>query len=292
MRIRLKKEKQMMLILKAKQNLSWKDLATKLKINQHYLSTELKNEKRLLSENLYFNLKSMVKEDFDKFIIQKLPNNWGRAKGGQNSYGSTIKITSPKKSEKLAEIIGAILGDGNITFYKKGKKIGVYQIKIAGNINLDRDYHIRHLKNIFTELFGIEGKEIKIPNKNERFLYLSSREIVEFFIKVGLNPGNKIKNQSTIPNWVFKNNKYLKNCIRGLIDTDGCIHKMSNKNPNLLRIAWLPESIRRLSGQETPWLFLLPPLYKQFLKIFLKILSIMEILLQQCRAPHILRRQL
>ena len=40
--------------------------------------------------------------------------NGGQVKGGKLSTGTTKKIIIPKKDEKLAELIGIILGDGNI----------------------------------------------------------------------------------------------------------------------------------------------------------------------------------
>ena len=81
-----------------------------------------------------------------------------------------------------------------------------------------------------------KAKERLIKGKNERFLDLYSKELVNFFINMGIKSGNKIVNQSTIPEWVFQKNKYLRTCLRGLIDTDGCVHRMSKKDPNLIRI--------------------------------------------------------
>ena len=63
-----------------------------------------------------------------------------------------------------------------------------------------------------------------------------SKELVELFFSFGINAGNKIVNQSTIPKWIFKNKMFLRACIRGLIDTDGCIHRMSKRDSQLLRI--------------------------------------------------------
>jgi hypothetical protein len=72
--------------------------------------------------------------------------------------------------------------------------------------------------------------------QNERFLDISSKELVEFFIRMGIKPGNKIVNQSTIPKWIYKRQVYMRACVRGLIDTDGSIARMSNKDYNFLRI--------------------------------------------------------
>ncbi len=236
MRIKLKEGKQKELILLSKNNFTWKELANQLKINYQYLSRDLKNERMFLSEESYKKLCKITKINYDEFVEKELDDNWGKSKGGKISRGSKIKLTKPIINEKLAEFIGAVLGDGNITYYKKGKKIGVYQIRIAGDLEKDKDYHLNHLKNICKEIFNLEAKEI--ISSHERFLNCSSKELVEFFIGMGLKSGNKIKNQTTIPSWIWEKDSYIKACLKGLIDTDGSIFKMSNKDPNLLRISF------------------------------------------------------
>lgn len=238
MRIKLQKGKQKELILLAKGSDSWNDLAEKTNCNSHYLSTDLKNENKLLSDESYNKLCDFANKNFDKFIVERYDDNWGRSKGGSKSKGSTKKIKIPEKNSKLAEFIGSVLGDGNINSYKKGKKVGVYQIKIAGDYSEDREYHQEYLKPLCEELFGLSIGENVVPKRNERFLVLSSKELVEFFTKLGLKPGNKIKNQTTIPPWIWENDEFIKACLRGLIDTDGSIFRMSKRDPNLIRISF------------------------------------------------------
>ena len=238
MRIRLLNKKQRELILLAKRNKSWKELSQIIKIPVNYLSNDLKIEKTLLSDQTYNKLCNIANINFDGYILEKLSDNWGRSKGGMSSSGSLKKINVPEKNEKLAEFIGAVLGDGNINYYKKGSKIGVYQVKIAGHYNLDKDYHMNYLKRLGLDLFNLEGKEIIMTNQHGRFIVFTSKKLVEFFIRQGLKPGNKIKNQTTIPKWIFSEDKYIVCCLRGLIDTDGSIFKMSNQDPNLLRISF------------------------------------------------------
>ena len=72
---------------------------------------------------------------------------------------------------------------------------------------------------------------------------------------MGINPGNKIVNQSTIPKWVYENREYMKACLRGLIDTDGSIHRMSKRDFNLLRISFTNHDNKLL--QDTRALFVI-----------------------------------
>lgn len=246
MKIRLKNGKQKRLILLAKNKANWKELAEILNISQAYLERDVKNEKVLISEKTYKLLCKLSRRNFDDFILEKLEDNWGKSKGGFNSNGSQIKLIKPSFDENLAEFVGAVLGDGNINAYTKGNKVGVYQIKIAGDLREDKEYH-SYLKKLGQALFNLNSKEILIPKQNERFLVFYSKELVEFFGSMGIKPGNKVINQSTIPLWIFAKESYLKSCIRALIDTDGSIHKMSNRDPHLLRIKFTNHDKRLLS---------------------------------------------
>jgi len=98
-------------------------------------------------------------------------------------------------------------------------------------------------------VFNLNAKELlRLKNKNnERFLDLYSKELVLFFISIGIKPRDKILNQSTIPNWIWRDDNFLRACLRGLIDTDGSIFRMSNKNPNLLRICFTNYNIKLLN---------------------------------------------
>ena len=239
MRIKLQKGKQKELIYLAKERLSWSELSKKIGVPQQYLSNDLRIEKILISEKIYNKLCKICGKNFNEFIIRRLDDNWGRAKGGINSNGTLINLKIPLKDERLAEFVGAVLGDGNVHLYKKGKKVRVYIIRISGDYKKDEDYHLDYLKNLCKKIFNLDTKENISLKYNGRCLNLYSKELVKFFIQMGINPGNKIKNQSTIPLWIFKKNSYLKACLRGLIDTDGSIFKMSNKDPCLIRISFI-----------------------------------------------------
>lgn len=248
MRIILKKGKQKKLILLAKKKLTWKQLAEILKISYTYLSGDLKNEKVLISEEVYKKLCDISKINFDEFIVKRLADNWGKSKGGLNSLGSTKQLPKIEFNECLAEFVGAVLGDGHVHSTKKDfkdRKVGVYHVRIAGDLNLDKEYH-HYLGELGERLFDLKFKITLIKKGNERFLNFYSKELVNFFISMGINPGNKIVNQSTIPKWIYRNKNFLKACLRGLIDTDGCIHRMSKKDPNLLRINFKNNNLQLL----------------------------------------------
>lgn len=230
MRIRLKKGKQRELILDAKKGKSWKELSILLGTSHLYLCNELGKEKRTLSEKVYKRLKRITGKNYDKFIIDKLDNNWGRSKGGINSIGNTKEFDPPKESEKLAEFFGIILGDGNIDTYSKGKKVRCYIVKIAGNLREDYEYHSNYVSKLIKELLKEKPKIRRILKQNELFSIVYGKKITDFLKSKGLNSGNKKENNQTIPKWICSNKKYLSACLRGLIDTDGSVHHISKRD--------------------------------------------------------------
>ena len=87
-------------------------------------------------------------------------------------------------------------------------------------------------------MFKIRLHERKSTTANCIYLYCGNKKLVEFFNSLGFVDGNKISNMLGIPNSIKKNKKFLQACIRGLIDTDGSIFRLSNKDPNLKRISF------------------------------------------------------
>ncbi|MBI4972274.1 MAG: LAGLIDADG family homing endonuclease [Candidatus Omnitrophica bacterium] len=53
-----------------------------------------------------------------------------------------------------------------------------------------------------------------------------------------MKAGDKISNKVTIPGWIIENEKYSKACIRGLIDTDGCVYELKPHWPGLIQISY------------------------------------------------------
>jgi len=135
-------------------------------------------------------------------------------------------ITS--KSGNLAEFVGLMLGDGNL--YSQ-VSTGNYQIRIAFNLKEEYEY-LFYVKNLALNLFNLSFYEKITKKENVVHLCKSSKKLLKFLISIGINKNKKI------PNWIFKNKKYLKCCVRGLIDTDGSVFRMSNKDYRLIRIGF------------------------------------------------------
>lgn len=138
-------------------------------------------------------------------------------------------ISYPKRSKELAEFVGIILGDGCVTSYKHPIKKNCYHgIRIAGNSITDRDYILNYVLPLTKKLFNVNPSIYEPKKERVMYLQLQSIRLIKFIKSIGLTPGNKLKNNQGIPDWIKQNPKYLKVCLRGLIDTDGCVYLCGN----------------------------------------------------------------
>jgi predicted DNA-binding antitoxin AbrB/MazE fold protein len=146
----------------------------------------------------------------------------GRSKGGRTTMeilreNGTIppikKFNHPRYSEKLAEFTGIMLGDGGIT---------PSQIQITLNSIADKEY-LSFVKKLCTYLFKSKPKVFKKKNCNANVIYYNGVDLIKFLEKIGLKIGNKVKLQVDVPKWIKQNSNYSIACLRGLMDTDGCI---------------------------------------------------------------------
>lgn len=246
-RIKLKKGKQKELIetVKNKSNLTWKSLSKKLNCGENYLLHELRNEKRTLAKENYEKLCKLGKINFDGFIIAELNGNWGQVKGGRSvkNRKNLFKEKNPKilcePSAQLAEAIGILIGDGSI--YTIPEK-SIYQVHVAGNLSDEKEYLLNYVKPLFEEVFNLKMNVKK--TKNALYVWKQSKDLVFTLKKYGLPIGNKKINNIKIPFWVMSNQIFLKNCLRGIFDTDGCIYP-KNKT-NLYPTIWISSAIPSL----------------------------------------------
>ncbi len=153
-----------------------------------------------------------------------------------NSSGNTKVIAIPKKSEKLAEFVGIVLGDGNIDAYKKGKKIRTYAVRIAGHAIDDYEYMKDYVAPLASSLFQVRSSIHFHRTNKGMYVSIYGKRIVEFFNKMGIKSGNKIRNKTKIPGWILKEKKYIRACLRGLYDTDGSIYELLPHWPGLYQL--------------------------------------------------------
>lgn len=128
-------------------------------------------------------------------------------------YASTDPLKKIRKCGELAEFIGIMLGDGNI--YRN-------RIKIA--FDKRNEKYLSYVERLFENLFGVKFKKTVYSETNQAYLYYYNKRLIEKLILLGLKRGHKIKKNIGIPGWIKENKNYVRRCIKGLIDTDGCIY--------------------------------------------------------------------
>ena len=132
-------------------------------------------------------------------------------------------ISIPPKNELLAEFTGIMIGDGGVS---------KTQITITLNNEDDIQYSF-FVKKLVEKLFGVKPSIFNKKGAKALDIVVSRVKLVAFCNSIGLKIGNKIKQGLDIPDWVIKNPKYSKACLRGLMDTDGCViihkYKVNNK---------------------------------------------------------------
>lgn len=151
----------------------------------------------------------------------------------------------------LAEFFGIMMGDGGIN--------NLWQITITLNAVADARY-ARRVSGLCKKLFGVSPSVRRRKESKTLVISLASTSVVDFLISQGLPRGDKIKNGIKVPDWILGKLLYQKACLRGLVDTDGClfIHKhrvlgnlykniglsFRNCSPNL--IFWVATTLEEL----------------------------------------------
>ncbi|MCX6790347.1 MAG: hypothetical protein NTV60_02345 [Candidatus Kaiserbacteria bacterium] len=134
------------------------------------------------------------------------------------SHRKEIRI--PKPSKELAEFFGIMLGDGGIN--------NLWQANITMNSIEDANY-VFFVKKLIQDLFNISPAIRKRKTRNAVVISVASIVLVNFLVEKGLPRGNKLKNGVHIPDWILEKRLYRKACVRGLMDTDGCLFVHSHK---------------------------------------------------------------
>lgn len=164
---------------------------------------------------------------------------WGRIKGGKENYkkhpdiykkgrkiGSRnipLKYNFNKNmslSKGLCEFVGAFIGDGFLSSYRKGN----YFIQFTGDKTLDYSYYNKTIIPIVKKLFGI-NPYVKLEKYNALRINFFSKNLFEMLIKRFDMPFGKKVYTVKIPNEILNcNNKnFIFRTIRGIFDTDGCV---------------------------------------------------------------------
>lgn len=244
-----KKTKQLFSRIKSKNHLSWQEIADSLKISKRTLF-DYRIGKYTIPDDLTIRIKSKFNVSIptpDKILNDNWLKSVAGIQGGRKTfelYGNigtkegcrkgaleaikthrrkksnffvAKKINIPRYSKRLAEFIGILLGDG---------AIAKRQIVITLNKFDDKDF-AEHVKGLIKNLFFVNPTESK--RESVLSIIISRTKLVQFLTKKWFKVGNKVRQQIDIPKWIKENDLYVKACIRGLLDTDGCFYVDKHK---------------------------------------------------------------
>ena len=129
----------------------------------------------------------------------------------------------PKRmSSDLAEEIGIHLGDGCLSFNRN-----YFSVKTNKK---ERDYMTNFIFPLYKKLFNLDLKLMVLESVVG--FEICSKGLFEFKNKILKIPhGNKV-NKIVVPKAILesKNKEIYTSFIRGLFDTDGCVHMVKSKN--------------------------------------------------------------
>jgi len=147
----------------------------------------------------------IIKSNLDINKLKELGNDY------VNEFKKREKFTKLelKPSSELAELIGIILGDGEI------RKDG--SIRVSFDPKKDKNFLYRR---VIPLIHNLVGNNISYDKSNRiGFWNISlTRYLKE---DCNLNLGSKFENNWGIPKWCFEKEEYLNAVLRGLFDTDG-----------------------------------------------------------------------
>lgn len=241
--------------IKKKANLSWKAISKEANANlrvlndwkigkysipmKFCLAIESKYGVRFPANPIYKSEYSHAqaagrKGALNRYIIYgNLGTKEGRIKGGFQSlithknqltpFYNIKNVEKPAHSINLAEAIGILIGDGCIT---------PYQVRVSLDMKRDLLY-TPYVTNLFENLFKVRGVIQNRSKETVTNIVFSSVNLVKTLAEFGLCTGDKIINKVTIPQWIIKNAKFSRACIRGIFDTDGCVYLDEHKIKNL-----------------------------------------------------------
>lgn len=144
---------------------------------------------------------------------------WWDTKGKyqRHSILERQSFRKPRITGHLAEFFGIMLGDGGMS---------KFQFRITLHHKDDLEFS-KYVVRLIQSLFGIRPSIYHRVKMSVNDIAVSRIGLVEYLSSLGLPIGNKTKQSFNIPTWIMERDSLSRACVRGLVDTDGCvvIHK-------------------------------------------------------------------
>ena len=138
-----------------------------------------------------------------------------------------------EENSELAEMVSIILGDGSVPKTEN-------RVRITLNKTEEPQYR-KFVYQFMEKLFKKKPTIYEPKDANAVKMSINSKEVVKGLIDKGVKPGDKKKNQVSVPQWIKKEEENRRSSIRGLVDTDGSIH--IHKHNKAIRITFKNASL-------------------------------------------------
>lgn len=129
-------------------------------------------------------------------------------------------VAKPHKNVLLAELVGVFMGDGSLS---------KYQASVTLHHRDDAEYAV-YVSKLIEAVFKVTPRMYQFPKKSALTVTVSRMQLVAHLHAFGLPIGNKTAQRLAIPKWIFKSRTFRRACMRGLMDTDGCVVLHSYKS--------------------------------------------------------------
>ena len=197
--------KSILLDIKIKNKISWKEFAKKLSVSEHTLMHDWLQKDNTIPLNVLYSIISLDKS----LSKEKIMNNvkiiepfWGQKFANGKSKAKEINLPD-KNSEYLAEFYGIMLGDGCLFSDLKGLSITADRI-------LEDDYFHRYLFQLIYKLFNIYPKIYLSKDSRAMRCVLYSKNVIKYMSELGFPIG--FKKDLHIPDFIFQNKASLFKC--------------------------------------------------------------------------------
>jgi hypothetical protein len=126
-------------------------------------------------------------------------------------------ITIPSvPNQILAEEVGIHIGDGSMNIYG-----GTHLYSLRGHRVDDEEYYRNYIPKIYKRLYNLDVNIRTWPDVIG--FQCASKVIIKFKHDLNKLPLG-IKGDITIPEFVMRNPSFMRACLRGIFDTDGCVY--------------------------------------------------------------------
>ncbi|OGI11651.1 hypothetical protein A3K64_00860 [Candidatus Micrarchaeota archaeon RBG_16_36_9] len=219
------KQKELIELAKINSGLTWNEMSKKLRLDECYIRISLRREKCIISFETFSTLCNLAKiplYEWMQFVKDVRRDNWGQICGGKiggvvHKPATKVNIKEPILSNKLAEFIGILLGDGSLSQ-------GQYDCSIVLNRIYDAPYTY-YVRNLIFNLFGVNCHFYPLRGGIRVTVY--SKKLFDFLVgKMQIPYGCQDK---FIPTYLLKSKILMRCALRGIFDTDGSVYLSSKK---------------------------------------------------------------